>query len=165
MLPRVTLVHLRQDVVDRIDHEREKIVDHTEEEGPLPQRHIEHHEELGRSEGAHEGIDPHRHDEENDGHRTAVVFLVGENPGRRVTDQHAQQRRLDGDFQRDGEGLQGIGIMEKLPETLEREASVRILKRVHRHQHQRQRDEKDQENRVRKAPVAPFGNQPTHGRE
>ena len=134
---RVGLVHLGEDVVDRVDHERQVVIDHTEEEGPLAQGDAQHREELGRGEGAHQGVDPHRHDEQDDGDRALVVLLVREDPGGGIAQQNAQARVLERHLDGDGECRERIPVRKELRNVLQREPALTVLEGVDHHQHQR----------------------------
>jgi hypothetical protein len=104
----------------------------------------------------HQGVDPHRQDEEHHGDGTPVELVVGQDIGRRVADEHAEQRILDGHLDGEGEGAQGVLVGEELGDVAQGEMPRSVLQRVHHDQQERQHYEEHQKDEIRQRPTRPF---------
>ena len=96
--------------------------------------------QLGCCQCPHQGVDPHRHDEEHDGHCASVEVLVREYPGGRIAEQDADGRILYRHLEGEGEGLYGIAVREELGEVGQGEVSAAVLEGIDHDQDQRERD-------------------------
>ena len=111
-------------------------------------------EEFGCREGSHQGVDPHRHDEEDDGHSAFVELLVGKDPCRRIAEHYAECGVLDGHLKRKGECADCVSVLEELGEVAECETAGSVLKCIEHDQDQRQSHEHHQEYGVGQSPGA-----------
>ena len=109
-------------------------------------------EEFGCREGPHEGVDPHRHDEENYCHGAFVELPVGQYPCCRITEQNADCGGFYRHFQRQGECAYGVSILEEFGEVSECEVAGTVLKGVYHDQDQRQGHKQHKEYGVRQSP-------------
>ena len=82
----VGAVKLFERVVDRVDHKRQEVIDHTENERPLSERNAKKIKERDGREGADEHVDPHWEYEQHHRDLRTVEFRVAEYPCRRIAD-------------------------------------------------------------------------------
>ena len=137
----VAAVHLLQGVVDGVDHERDEVVYHSEEQGSFAQGQVGEVEECHGGEGSHQDVDPHGQDEEH--HHGGGVLHPGlrEDVGGGVAQQDAEQRVEEGDADGVDEGVDGLGVRQELLEVVEREPAVFIGEGEHHDEHQGQHHE------------------------
>ena len=119
----IRLVHLLEGVVDRINHKRQEVVNHTEDECSLPQRQPQEVEKRDCGKGADEHIYPHRQDEEHHGHLGTVEFRIAQYPIRRIAQQQAEHSRNQRHLNGIRKGVQILGSGEEALEVREGEGS------------------------------------------
>ena len=93
----IAAVHLLQGVVDRVNHEWDEVVDHTEQEGALTQRKVGKIEEGHGGKCAHQDVYPHRQNEEHDDGVCILHPGLCQNIGGRIAQQNAEQGVEKGD--------------------------------------------------------------------
>lgn len=84
-------------VVDRVNHEWDEVVDHTEQEGALTQRKVGKIEEGHGGKCAHQDVYPHRQNEEHDDGVGILHPGLCQNIGGRIAQQNAEQGVEKGD--------------------------------------------------------------------
>ena len=109
-------------------------------------------EEFRRRQGPHQCVDPHRHDEQDDGHSAFIELLVRQDPCGRVAEQDAQGSVLYRHLKREGEGLDGILVHEELHEVAEGEMSAAVPECIEDDQDQWKRDKQHQKYRIGQGP-------------
>ena len=148
-----TAIHLLQRIVDRVYHERQEVVDHTEYQSSFAQRQVEEIKQCHRGKCTYQDIHPHRQDEQHDHGLGGVEAFLAENISSRITEQKTCQSSNDGYSDGVDECVDGFGMHHEFAEVGKRECAFSIGEGIDHNEQQGHYNKDNEEQCVRNCPV------------